>query len=380
MDEVVLHIGMHKTGTTSIQTALAEYDDGVTRMARFGHINHSIPVTTLFSSEKYDYHVHKSYGRSNHQIDALRQQWQAELDTELAMPRKRLIICGEKISLLERAAISRIRNYFLDKARRIRIIAYVREPVSFASSAFQEQIQGGNPKVRIPRPGYRNRFEKFIDIFGRESVEFVLFEPSAMLDGSVISDFCQRTNIQNPIKSQTTENKNSRPSRETTQLTYLFNRSGMKAKGNEQLYRSRALFLEQLRQLFPGPGYALSASQVLESANIADIQWMETISQFKLLPTCCSNIDSESSAETDLEQSLLAIDDKTITTLQTAVTDIDSSLRENNNPVELLNFLFSTIYFQQKLANDRVLGLTDIKTLFRTKTLWRSQRTLKIYK
>ena len=41
MQEVILHIGVHKTGTSSIQNALHRFDDGGTFYAQLGNNNHS---------------------------------------------------------------------------------------------------------------------------------------------------------------------------------------------------------------------------------------------------------------------------------------------------------------------------------------------------
>lgn len=43
--DIVLHIGMAKSGSTAIQTALNGYREGTTRYARLGR-NHSIPMHT----------------------------------------------------------------------------------------------------------------------------------------------------------------------------------------------------------------------------------------------------------------------------------------------------------------------------------------------
>jgi hypothetical protein len=45
-----LHIGMHKTGSSSIQQSLADYSDGTLRCARLGAPNHSKAMKLLFSS------------------------------------------------------------------------------------------------------------------------------------------------------------------------------------------------------------------------------------------------------------------------------------------------------------------------------------------
>ena len=54
----------------------------------------------------------------------------------------------------------------------ITVIAYVRPPVSFMASAFQQAVRVEGRTDRRSRfwPGYRERFEKLDTVFGRENV------------------------------------------------------------------------------------------------------------------------------------------------------------------------------------------------------------------
>ena len=49
MEKVILHIGMHKTGTTSIQSAIKNFEGNRVKVASFEETNHSIPMLTIFS-------------------------------------------------------------------------------------------------------------------------------------------------------------------------------------------------------------------------------------------------------------------------------------------------------------------------------------------
>ena len=69
LKEVILHIGLHKTGSTSIQSALKGYDKNGTKTVSFENENHSIPMYTIFSKNRYDYHIWKNAGISKVNID-----------------------------------------------------------------------------------------------------------------------------------------------------------------------------------------------------------------------------------------------------------------------------------------------------------------------
>ena len=49
--EIVLHISMHKTGSTAIQTALARYNKDGVRYAKLGRPNHSVSLMLAFDPE-----------------------------------------------------------------------------------------------------------------------------------------------------------------------------------------------------------------------------------------------------------------------------------------------------------------------------------------
>lgn len=52
MTEVILHIGMHKTGSSSIQETLRGYDDGTIRYGWPGwQANHTLLVVRLFGRD-----------------------------------------------------------------------------------------------------------------------------------------------------------------------------------------------------------------------------------------------------------------------------------------------------------------------------------------
>ncbi len=57
MKEVILHIGLHKTGSTSIQNALKGYNKNGVKSVAFEEVNHSIPMYTIFSEKRYNYHI-----------------------------------------------------------------------------------------------------------------------------------------------------------------------------------------------------------------------------------------------------------------------------------------------------------------------------------
>ena len=49
--KLFLHIGMHKTGSSSIQFSLNGFENESIRYAKLGFENHSVPIYTAFSED-----------------------------------------------------------------------------------------------------------------------------------------------------------------------------------------------------------------------------------------------------------------------------------------------------------------------------------------
>lgn len=74
MGNITLHIGMHKTGSSSIQLALAGFDDGNTTCPDLGYENHSIPFYTAYSENHQKYHIWKRAGLDTAAIEEIKAQ------------------------------------------------------------------------------------------------------------------------------------------------------------------------------------------------------------------------------------------------------------------------------------------------------------------
>jgi hypothetical protein len=347
MNELILHIGMHKTGSTSIQSCLDKFDNGTTRYAQLCDVNHSIPLYTLFSENRYSYAVHTSLGLTDAEIDQLTQQIRQNLDCELALKRQTLIISGEDISLIEPEGIKAMAEYLKTRVQRIRVLAYIRDPVGFASSALQQYIQGGLRIPLIPAPEYIDRFRKFVDSFGRDSVEFVKFDRLVLHGGSVVADFCHRAGIDN--QASTDEHSNSSISFACMQLIYLFNNYGLPFSGNAVLARTRLVFMYRLSLALQDTGFKMPLEWVSRSVDMDDISWMENVSGLQLM-----DVDEFASEVTDnaedplqsLQQMLTTVDEATIEKLKQQIELIDCNFTRSDDLPSLLNVLFLSAYFE----------------------------------
>ena len=148
-----LHVGLHKTASTSFQSTCGNnidllQDAGITypwfscAAANKSRIcNHSIPIFSLFTENPGNYHINKRWGILS-DIKEVNSAYEFQLDGFLGTS-KNMLISGEDISLLSAQSLSEL----IDKIHRydydIKATALIRSPYSAFCSLMQERIKGG---------------------------------------------------------------------------------------------------------------------------------------------------------------------------------------------------------------------------------------------
>jgi len=356
VSEIVLHIGMHKTGTTSIQAALNNFDDGRVRYARLNDVNHSIPIYSLFSKNKYAYHIHTGVGRTVEEIDTINNNTIIDLERELNLDREKIIISGEDISTLEADEVQSLVSWLRARTSFLKVVAYVRDPLGFASSALQQYIYGGTSSTSVPTPDYKKRFEAYTQCAEVDAIEFVEFKKNELVDGSVVADFCSRVGFDG--SSLTERRTNESMSLECTQLLYHLNKFGIQTRGNADLANTRRLFSHFLSQNFKGDSFKIPKNLVWAAMEMADITWMEKVSGIQLVPTDLVNANlSKSESCNVLEETISHIQTPTLLKLREIVSEVDGAVGTDSNITNLLNFLFASLYFKETYTREKAEAL-----------------------
>lgn len=192
-----IHIGLHKTGTTSIQATLFKNRVRL-RRCDINYLsinqNHSESLYPLFCANPHLYHMNRAIGVDTEEKAAERN---AIIDKALGDELEgntcsRFVISGEDLIRLTRTEIERFRQRLEPFATGFCIVVYVRDPYAFVNSAFQQRLRAGATYAQLlanpPRPGYR-RIRKFIEAFGRQNVDIRIFEQARFVDGDLIADF-----------------------------------------------------------------------------------------------------------------------------------------------------------------------------------------------
>ncbi|MDQ1003609.1 hypothetical protein QFZ28_004009 [Neobacillus niacini] len=206
INEVILHVGLHKTGTSSIQATLYSQANNIL-MEKKDYLypasldpNHSIPIYSAFCDFPEKYHINVLLGYDIEQIKKINTQNLKALEMEISKIRKsKLVIVGEDISSLSMVNLHLLKKYFESLSSNdvtFKVIIYVRNPLTWSISSIQEKIKGGytyhdafNELKTIVKDLFTSSISKFIEVFGKDKVKVYPFEEAIQSSYSINGHF-----------------------------------------------------------------------------------------------------------------------------------------------------------------------------------------------
>jgi hypothetical protein len=180
-----LHIGAHKTGSTSIQEAFFNSASVFKQygVSYFPYItNHTLPMTWLFADapERSDFTIRARLSPADladtrQEIDRSLRDFLRELDRPIK------VISGEGISLLAESEVDRLREYLkMNFPFPVKVIIYIRNYYEFLDSSIQESVKNGavlrgleasicaghfeGPTTRIVSKNFKNHLEQITSL------------------------------------------------------------------------------------------------------------------------------------------------------------------------------------------------------------------------
>lgn len=206
---VILHIGRHKTGTSSIQATLAAHRD----LLRSRSILYpaSLPVnhTRFFKDAFHPGPESLPYNRRKMTRPAIRERAKndvAGIKEEISSTNPETVVfSGEDACFLPPKGVRNLKAFTDDlfSSSFCNIIVYVRHPVSRALSGIQQNVRGDgltfeDAKARhLQGGGKRNAeiIEDYAAVFGAEALTVRSFEAALEETGDIVTDFCMTAGI-----------------------------------------------------------------------------------------------------------------------------------------------------------------------------------------
>jgi len=204
MATLYIHVGMHKTGSSSIQTTLKRLPDcsGPKFIMPMGHANATRPVHRALGGFEKLPPIHR--GKSRNELREIGTRELEDLKRQLSeFASTDAVISAEGFETLR---IEEFEEFLgLVQHQQVHIIGYIREPLSLSSSVLQQRIKSGMDKwkpLTLIKP-YRRRFSKFLD----HHCTLIPFDRDLLFNGCVVQDFCKRIGIQLDPNDVTKVNK-----------------------------------------------------------------------------------------------------------------------------------------------------------------------------
>jgi hypothetical protein len=288
MRTLYLHVGMHKTGTTSIQQTLHAHRDALRRagLSWFdaAESNHSRAVFSAFTEAPHAYHVNRRHGL--HRPDDAAAHAARSRDALLAFlaeaPGPGLIISGEDIGMLGEGGIRRMLAAFRPLVDRIVVVGMVRPPRSFIASAIQQRIRGGAPLAEGDEggvlPHYRARFAPFLTAPEVAETRLHPYTPATLHQGCSVATFLRLIDAPESLYPQLqVARANSGASHLGVVLAMAANEAVPVFLPDGSANPDRAPRLTRFLDALPGPRFvppeSLVAPRLARAAE--DIAWME---------------------------------------------------------------------------------------------------------
>jgi hypothetical protein len=305
-----LHIGMHKTGSSSVQHNLAviQNPEGWRLLSVGGRPNMGPALFAMFNGEPHTYSWFTRNGDTPGEVAANGALWLDQLRTAITeFEEGSIIISAEALPDFSVEDILALNEFLGPLFDEIYVIGYVRPPVAYKISRFQEYTKHRPTafdftKIRL---NYRHKFKKFDAIFGRSNVVLRKFDPASFNGQCLVADFCQQIGIEFP-KNTPIRRVNESMSREACGMLYAYRKFGPSIGAGKNVIREN---LRLMKPFLAMRGSKFSVSRLILNEAIEherkDIAWME-----KRLGVSLDEVINEDDSAITSEDDLLTISRK----------------------------------------------------------------------
>jgi len=284
MTDCILHFGMPKTGSTSIQATLySGLADPGFYYPDLGHFNHGMFLFAAFSEKPDLYHANQKLGIGREQLLSERPAVLQRLVDEISRSGPRtMLLSAEEVFNFRPSETAALLTLFSSQSRHVQLVAYVRPIRGFMESHFNQVLaEPGRtlPKETFAWVTHSNTWGKQIqikdDVFGRDRVTLWPFSPAHFPQGCVVQDFCRRVGMKSP--HEVIHRSNERLALPAIRLLYAYRTLGPGYGVGPSVMTENANLLRHLEKL-TGPRFHLHSEWLDDYCrrNETDITWLES--------------------------------------------------------------------------------------------------------
>jgi hypothetical protein len=206
---VDLHIGIEKTGSTSIQAFLRANREALLRQGVLyphatGEMNQVRLAAYAADAAAEDRVLRRHGAAEGAEQEAFRRRLEQELETEAAeSSATRMILSSEHCSsrLCSDAEVGRLRGLLERAGREFRIIVYLRRQDDLLLSKYSTSLKSGGvarfavPSDPEPRFAFAPMLERWARVFGEGALKVRVFDKTALAGSGLLRDFCAAADL-----------------------------------------------------------------------------------------------------------------------------------------------------------------------------------------
>jgi hypothetical protein len=282
--DLILHIGVSKTGSSSIQRVLAGQREALAAQGVFyprspGWENHALLPASVVDDPNALWNVHPGTWegmKPETRLALFREQFEAEMNK--LPPGMRCIISAEQCVVLlgNDKNVSRLADLLSRWFSRIRIVVYLRRQDKHAASAYTQSLRvgvleppslpAGGPAAQ-PLYDYGAVLDRWARAFGDEAIIGRIFEREDLAGGDAVADFMQVAGLKLPPQQENPDN-NSNPSVTTAaqELLRVIGRD-FEARAGNTVWRDAPAWRRvtaSVTEALPGRGWQPTRGEAME--------------------------------------------------------------------------------------------------------------------
>lgn len=209
-NRVILHLGIHKTGSSSIQDTLYHnlnrpiFARRKVRIINSLPANHSEFFQSSFSDRPDLYHTNKSKNLSMKEVEQTSKCIQERIIKEVAeFEDTTFILTGEDGCVLSKDGLEKLKTFIniaFGTDCVIKVVIFTRDPLSYVESAVQQNVKGNGltieqaSELHIQKSSdrYILLFNRLEDIFDQDAIEFHSFESACSHKNGLVGYFLEK--------------------------------------------------------------------------------------------------------------------------------------------------------------------------------------------
>ena len=193
MKKLILHIGRHKTGTSSLQRFLNINRDGLKSFGIYYPISGTAPIAHHYIARYFNRRANERFSEDEREKHT---QAFRNLMHEVANRSETVLLSSEGFQNCNPKSLARgIEADF------VQIFVYIREQVEYLISAYQQKVHATNYTGSLEEfsEGFLVNYDVFLrrweEVFGKSNMKVRIYSRTTLKNSDIVSDFCQNIGI-----------------------------------------------------------------------------------------------------------------------------------------------------------------------------------------